>query len=139
MTTLLKKTLLAAVLGLGALTASVPAASAAGLSVTIEPAGYRNGFLQVQDYDGGWDREDYRRDRGERWDRDRRPDRRHGDMGRRGRCSPELAMAKARDFGLRRARIVDMSPRRVVVEGFRHGDYRRIVFANDRGCPAMWR
>lgn len=136
MTTLLKKTLLAAVLGLGALTASVPAASAAGLSVTVEPAGYRNGFLQVQDYDGGWDS---RRDRGERWDRDRRPDRRHGDMGRRGRCSPELAMAKARDFGLRRARIVDMSPRRVVVEGFRHGDYRRIVFANDRGCPAMWR
>lgn len=137
MTTIFKKTLLAAVLGLGALTASVPAASAAGLSVTVEPAGYRNGFLQVQDYDGGWDREDYRRDRGDRWDRDRRPDRRHGDWGRRGRCSPELAIAKARDFGLRRARIVDMSPRRVVVEGFRRGDYRRIIFANERGCPAM--
>ncbi|MBN9054252.1 hypothetical protein JQ506_11885 [Shinella sp. PSBB067] len=140
MTTTVKKMFLAAALGLGALTASVPAASAAGLSITVEPVGYRNGFLQVQDYDGGWEREDFRgrRDRGDRWD-DRRPDRRPGEWGRRGRCSPELAIAKARDFGLRRARIVDMSPRRVVVEGFRHGDYRRIVFANDRGCPAMWR
>lgn len=140
MTTTVKKMFLAAALGLGALTASVPAAFAAGLSITVEPVGYRNGFLQVQDYDGGWEREDFRgrRDRGDRWD-DRRPDRRPGEWGRRGRCSPELAIAKARDFGLRRARIVDMSPRRVVVEGFRHGDYRRIVFANDRGCPAMWR
>lgn len=140
MTTTVKKMFLAAALGLGALTASVPAASAAGLSITVEPVGYRNGFLQVQDYDGGWEREDFRgrRDRGDRWD-DRRPDRRPGEWGRRGRCSPELAIAKARDFGLRRARIVDMSPRRVVVEGFRHGDHRRIVFANDRGCPAMWR
>ena len=138
MTSILKKTILAAVLGLGALTAAVPA-SAAGLSVTIDNVGYRNGFLQVQDYDGGWDNGwngDRRgRDR-DRWD-DRR-DRRHGDWGRRGRCSPDLAIAKARDFGMRRARIVDMSPRRVVVEGFRRGDYSRMVFINDRGCP-IWR
>lgn len=135
MTRILKKTILAAVLGLGALTASVPAASAAGISVTIDNVGYRNGFLQVQDYDGGWERERRGRDR-DRWD-DRR-DRRHGDWGRRGRCSPDLAIAKARDFGMRRARIVDMSPRRVVVEGFRRGDYSRMVFINDRGCP-IWR
>lgn len=135
MTSILKKTILAAVLGLGALTASVPAASAAGLSVTIDNVGYRNGFLQVQDYDGGWDGERRGRDR-DRWD-DRR-DRRHGDWGRRGRCSPGLAIDKARDFGMRRARVVDMSPRRVVVEGFRRGEYRRMVFINDRGCP-IWR
>ena len=134
MTSILKKTILAAVLGLGALTAAVPA-SAAGLSVTIDNVGYRNGFLQVQDYDGGWDGQRRDRDR-DRWD-DRR-DRRHGDWGRRGRCSPDLAIAKARDFGMRRARIVDMSPRRVVVEGFRRGDYSRMVFINDRGCP-IWR
>src|SRR5690606_19130656 len=73
--------------------------------------------------DGGWDR---------------RHDRRHGDWGRGGRCSPDLAVAKARDFGMRRARIADISPRRVVVEGFRHGDYRRMIFLNDRGCP-LWR
>ena len=135
MTSILKKTILAAVLGLSALTAAVPAASAASLSVTIDNVGYRNGFLQVQDYDGGWDRGRRGHDR-DRWD-DRR-DRRHGDWGRRGRCSPDLAVAKARDFGMRRARVVDVSPRRVVVEGFRHGDYRRIVFINDRGCP-IWR
>jgi hypothetical protein len=133
MTTLVKKTILAAVLGLGALTASVPAANAASLSVTVDNVGYRNGFLQVQDYAGGWDRRD-RRDGG--WDR--RHDRRHGDWGRGGRCSPDLAVAKARDFGMRRARIADISPRRVVVEGFRHGDYRRMIFINDRGCP-IWR
>ncbi len=136
MTRILKKTILAAVLGLGALTAFVPAASAAGLSVTIDNVGYRNGFLQVQDYDGGWDRRGRDRDR---WDdrRDRR-DRRHGDWGGRGRCSPDLAVAKARDFGMRRARVVDMSPRRVVVEGIRRGDYTRMIFVNDRGCP-IWR
>lgn len=126
MTTFLKKTLLAAVLGLGALTASVPAASAAGLEVTVETVGYRSGFLEVRDHD--------RRDR---WDR--RHDRRRGDWGRRGRCSPNLAVAKARDFGLRRARIADISPRRVVVDGFRRGDYRRVVFANDRHCPVLRR
>ncbi|WP_411032845.1 hypothetical protein [Shinella sp. BYT-45] len=138
MTSIVKKTLLAAVLGLGAMAASVPAASAAGIDVRIETVGYRNGFLQVQDRDGGRDGWGRDRDRGrDRWDR--RDDRRHGGWGRRGRCSPDLAVAKARDFGLRRARIADMSPRRVVVEGFRRGDYRRIVFANDRGCPIMWR
>jgi len=130
MTTLFKKTILAAVLGLGALTAGVPAASAAGLNVTVDTVGYRNGFLQVQ----GWDRGDDRDRDGDRWDR--RPDRRHGgDWGRGGRCSPDLAIAKARDFGMRRARIADISPRRVIVEGFRHGDYRRMIFINDRGCP----
>lgn len=133
MTRIVKKTILAAVLGLCALTASVPAASAAGLSVTIDTVGYRNGFLQVQD--GGWDRDRRDRDR-DRWD-DRR-DRRHGERGGRGRCSPELAIDKARDFGMRRARIADMSPRRVVVEGFRRGDYSRMVFVNERGCP-IWR
>ena len=136
MTTFLKKTLLAAVLGLTAFSASVPAASAAGLDVTIETVGFRNGFLEVQDRDGEWDR-DGRRGR-DRWDR--REERRHGEWGgRRGRCAPGLAVAKARDFGLRRAHVADVSRSKVVVEGFRRGDYRRIVFANDRGCPVLWR
>ena len=141
MTTFFKNTLLAAVLGLGALTASIPAASAAGLNVTIDTVGYRNGFLQVQDYDGEWGGGDgWGRDGGRDRDRwDRRHDRRHGgDWGRRRGCSPDLAVAKARDFGMRRARVVDMSPRRVVVEGFRRGDYSRMIFINDRGCPT-WR
>jgi hypothetical protein len=40
---------------------------------------------------------------------------------------------------MRRARVVDVSPRRVVVEGMRRGNYRSIVFANARGCPVIGR
>ncbi|ANH04764.1 MULTISPECIES: hypothetical protein [Shinella] len=127
MTRFLKKSLLAAVLGLGALTATMPAASAANIELSIEQAGYRNGFFEIRDHDG-------RRDR---WDR--RHDRRQGNWGGRGRCDPRLAMVKAHDFGLRRARIADVTPRKVVVEGFRYQGYGRIVFANDRHCPVLWR
>lgn len=126
MISFLKNTLLAAVLGLGALTAVAPAASAADIDVRIETVGYRNGFFEIRDHDRGR----------ERWER--RHDRRQ-DWGRRGRCSPDFAVAKARDFGLRRARIADISSRKVVVEGFRRGGYSRIVFANDRHCPVLWR
>ena len=135
MTNFFKKTMIAAVLGLGALTAVAPAVSAADINLSIEQVGYRNGFFEVHDY-----RRD--NDRG-RWDRnrwDRRHDRRHGgDWGRRDRCSPNFAVEKARDLGMRRARVVDVTPRKVVVEGFRHGGYSRIVFANDRRCPVLWR
>lgn len=123
----LKKSLLAAVLGLGALTASVPAASAANIELSIEQVGYRNGFYQVHDQDR----------RGQRWDR--RHDRRYGERARRGRCDLGFAVAKARDQGLRRARVADVTPRKVVVDGFRRGGYSRIVFANDRHCPVLWR
>lgn len=57
----------------------------------------------------------------------------------RGRCEGWLAEDKARDFGLRRAQVVDVTPRRVVVEGFRRGG--RLVtmsFANVRGCPPLF-
>ena len=127
MTSFLKKSLLAVVLGLGALTAAMPAASAANIELSIEPAGYRNGFYEVHD-------QDWRRDR---WDR--RHDRRYGERARRGRCDLGFAVAKARDHGLRRARIADVTPRKVVVDGFRRDGYSRIVFANDRHCPILWR
>lgn len=58
---------------------------------------------------------------------------------RRGRCDPWLATDKARNQGLRRARVVDVTPRRVVVDGRRHGERHRIVFANVRGCPTLGR
>nr|WP_298104959.1 hypothetical protein [uncultured Shinella sp.] len=132
MTNFLKNTMLAALLGLGALTAVAPAASAADISLSIEQVGYRNGFLEVQDYGrGGWDRQD-RWDRRDRWDRPRNWD-------RGGRCSLGFAVAKARDLGLRRAQVVAVDGRKVVVEGVRRGDYSRIVFANDRHCPVLWR
>jgi hypothetical protein len=54
-------------------------------------------------------------------------------------CSPRLAEGIARDMGLRRARVIDVTPRRVVVAGFdRHGR-DRITFANQRGCPLIRR
>lgn len=147
MTHFLKQTMLAALLGLGALTAVAPAASATDINLSIEQAGYRNGFLEIQEYgrdSDRWGRREDRRGRWDRWERrdrwDRRDDRRHsGDWGRRGRCSPDFAVAKARDLGLRRARLADVTPRKVVVEGFRHGGYSRVVFANDRHCPVLWR
>lgn len=72
------------------------------------------------------------------WDRDRprHESRRHD---RRGRCDPWLAVEKARYQGLRRARVSDVSSRRVVVDGRRDGARRYIAFANVRGCPTIGR
>ena len=127
MTSFLKKSLLAAMLGLGALTAAAPVANASDIQLSIETVGYRNGFYEVHDQSWGRDR----------WDR--RQERRYGDWGRRGRCDLGFAVAKARDHGLRRARVADVTPRKVVVDGFRRDGYSRIVFANDRHCPILWR
>ncbi|OLP57142.1 hypothetical protein BJF92_06320 [Rhizobium rhizosphaerae] len=66
------------------------------------------------------------------------PGPRHGWRPERaGRCAPWLAEDKARAYGLRRTRVVAVTPRRVIVEGRRFGDFRRISFANVRGCPAL--
>ena len=70
------------------------------------------------------------------WDRGHRPQWGHQ---RRGRCAPWLATEKARDIGLRRAHVVHVGKRRVIVEGRRHGDYRTVAFANVRGCPFLGR
>lgn len=57
----------------------------------------------------------------------------------RDRCAPWLAEEKASRMGLRRARVVDVSPRRVVVAGFDRRGRDRVVFANVRGCPVIRR
>lgn len=59
--------------------------------------------------------------------------RRHRPQG----CSPRRAVEEARWSGLRRARVHNITPRRVVVAGFRHGEFDRMVFANVRGCPVI--
>lgn len=125
MSTMFTRTLLAAVLGLGAVSASVPA-MAAGPDAHVETVGYRSGFH-------GRDRDERRWDRNEdrRWDR--------GRVERRGSCSPRLAIEKARSQGIRQARIADVTPRLVVVDGKRHHRNVRIAFANVARCPAMWR
>lgn len=58
---------------------------------------------------------------------DRRPD----------ACRPGDAMAAARDEGFRRPHIVQVTDRRVVVEGMTDDGPDRISFANRPGCPEM--
>jgi hypothetical protein len=52
-------------------------------------------------------------------------------------CDPREAVEAARDYGMRRARVVDLTPRRVVVDGFTRRGPDTMVFANVRGCPLM--
>ncbi|CAH0341354.1 hypothetical protein [Rhizobium sp. CECT 9324] len=79
---------------------------------------------------------DYR-DGPRHWDRGPRGHDRDGRGRGRGDCRPNQAVEKAQWSGLRRARIMDITPRRVVVEGVRRGDFDRMVFANVRGCPVI--
>lgn len=129
------KLALAGFIGLTGLGATVAPAAADTLTFGIHSGGVVD--VQYRDRDGYGDERDWGRDRHHRH---HRPD--WGDgwgRERRGRCAPWLAVDKARYFGLRRAYVADVSWRRVVVEGRRHGDYRRIVFANARGCPVIGR
>ncbi|RTL94130.1 MAG: hypothetical protein EKK31_31200 [Hyphomicrobiales bacterium] len=71
--------------------------------------------------DDGYYRRDWRRDRDWRG------------------CSPERALDKAERMGLHRARIVDMNRRTVKVAGRQYGDRVVVVFANERGCPIIYR
>ncbi|MGO8656332.1 hypothetical protein ACC771_11820, partial [Rhizobium ruizarguesonis] len=72
------------------------------------------------------------------YDRDRDPDRydRYDRRGRRG-CDPDDALDIARGEGLRRAQIVRMSSRSIVVQGMTRRGPERMTFANQRGCPEI--
>lgn len=133
---IITKLALAGFIGLTGLGATVAPAAADTLTFGIHSGGAVD--VQYRDRDGYGDGYGDERD----WGRDRRHRPDWGDgwgRERRGRCAPWLAVDKARDYGLRRAYVADVSRRRVVVEGRRHGDYRRIVFANARGCPVIGR
>jgi hypothetical protein len=54
-------------------------------------------------------------------------------------CDPRQAEDIARGYGLRHARVADITPRRVIVNGFGRRGPDSIVFANVRGCPIMGR
>jgi len=54
-------------------------------------------------------------------------------------CDPRRAEDIARDYGLRRAHVVDVTPRRIIVDGFGRRGPQTLVFANVRGCPLMGR
>nr|WP_237358679.1 hypothetical protein [Rhizobium etli] len=83
--------------------------------------------LELQLGPGGVGIYDRDRHRDRYFDRRYRPTRRA--------CDPDDALDSARDAGLRRARIVRVSPRSVVVQGFRRHGPARMVFA--RGCPEI--
>jgi hypothetical protein len=68
-----------------------------------------------------------------------RRDYRRDDRGWRRSCSPDRALDKAERMGLHRARIVDIDRRTVKVAGRQYGDRVVIVFANERGCPVIYR
>ena len=55
----------------------------------------------------------------------------------RGACPQYRAVNKARQFGVRNPRIVNRTPHRVVVGGWRHGYQSRVVFANQPYCPVI--
>lgn len=70
------------------------------------------------------------------YDRDRDRYDRYGRYGPRG-CDPGDALDIARSEGLRRAQIVRISTRSIVVEGMTRRGPERMVFANRRGCPEI--
>lgn len=122
------KLALAGMIGLTGFGATLAPAAADTITLGLHSGGVVD--VQYRDRDRYGDERD--------WDRERRHRPGWGHE-RRGRCDPWLAQDKARANGLRRARVVDVSPRRVVVEGRRWGEYRRVVFANVRGCPYIGR
>jgi hypothetical protein len=109
---LLAKAGLAALIAVSGFAAPLSTASAAGADFRI--------LVQHHGHDRGWDRPRHRPDR-------------------RDRCAPWLAEDKASRMGLRRARVVDVNRRVVVVSGFDRGGRDRVVFANVRGCPLIRR
>lgn len=53
-------------------------------------------------------------------------------------CRPRHALKTARRyFHMRHADITKMTKRRIIVQGVRHGQRVKLVFANERGCPVM--
>ena len=62
----------------------------------------------------------------------------HHGGGFRNKCRPRRALRKARSRGLRRARIVRVNRRVVVVRGRKWGDRVVVGFQNRRGCPVRF-
>ncbi|API51731.1 hypothetical protein GYN07_10190 [Rhizobium leguminosarum bv. viciae 248] len=100
--------------------------SAALTGLTIAPTIAAAQDLELRVGPGGLGIYDRDRDRYDRYDR----------RGPRG-CDPDDALDIARSEGLRRAQIVRMSPRSIVVQGMTRRGPERIVFANRRGCPEI--
>jgi hypothetical protein len=75
---------------------------------------------------GGYDRADYR------GRHDYRDDRRGG-WG----CTPYRAVDKAERYGVRRARVIDVSRRTITVAGRKWGNPVRMTFGRAPSCPIV--
>lgn len=106
------------------LAAMITMAGLAGLQPAVAQADDFGIEFRFGGDDGGYGRHHRWRDR----DRDR--------YERRG-CRPERALDIARYEGMRRAEIVRVTPRVVVVRGRTPYGWDRLVFANVRGCPIV--
>lgn len=129
--------ILVGALGFGSALASAIPANAQGLSVTLGTPEFSVTFgdSQAQNvaHRGFRDR---RHRRGHGW-RGRHWDGGHG-YGRRDECRPRRALRKAERHGLRRAHVVRMGHRNVVVAGRKRGERVVVGFANVRGCPVRF-
>lgn len=114
MTPFFAKVGLAALIALGAVTASVSTAAAHGPDVDVGIYVGGGGYYQPRHYSS-------------------RP------VYRPRVCAPGQAIEKARWNGLRRAYVSKVGPRRVVVEGTGRYGWGRMVFANAPGCPLISR
>jgi hypothetical protein len=52
-------------------------------------------------------------------------------------CDPHQAVDMASRSGLRHAHVVDISPRRITIDGFTRRGPDEMVFGNVRGCPNL--
>lgn len=120
-----KAAVLSAVVAVSALAGSSVGASADGLRLSIDEDGDARVGIEISDR--------YRPDRG--WDERRGDDRRDWRDDRRPSCSPWRAEDKARNMGLRRARVVDVNGHRIVVQGHKWGDRQTVIFSRAPGCP----
>lgn len=102
--------------------ATLPAAQAASVSITVAP--------ETVQYRYDRDRHD-RRD----WRHDRRDDR-HRDRPRRA-CSPERAVEKAWKMGINRPRVANVNRNTIAVRGFQRGHTVRVLFARAPNCPVI--
>jgi hypothetical protein len=130
---MIKTATLSAFIGLGTL-AAIPATAHAD---SIYLGFGNNDDSRVGVYAGDDGNRDWSDGRRERRDRDRRHDRDRD--WRRSSCSPDRALDKADRMGLDRARIVDVDRYTVKVSGRKFGNRITVVFANERGCPIMYR
>ncbi|QND47709.1 hypothetical protein HB780_18740 [Rhizobium lusitanum] len=110
---ILAKLGVAAAIAVTALAGTVETTSAQGLDIYVGPGRHRP---PPPDYDNPPPRFDRRRG-----------------------CDPREAVDVARSYGLRRARVVDVTPRRVIVDGFTRRGPDTMMFANVRGCPLIGR